>query len=134
MSAACVLSSEMGDAVIAATRAIYDPCSVAAATPISLYDMGLFEGWSVGEGGELVVRLCITFGACTMAPHFARALEEQLGSLPGVTSVRVDIDPTVMWSTDRMTDTGKSRLESRPIRFTDRDRPRPRQWMETVAG
>jgi metal-sulfur cluster biosynthetic enzyme len=112
-------------------ESIYDPCSVAAGTPVSLYDMGLLEGWELSGDGRLTVRLCVTFGACTMAPHFMRAAEESLGSLEGVREVTVVIDTSVLWSTERMTSRGRALLDSRPLRFTPRDAPRPRQWMGT---
>lgn len=123
----------LGAAVVAAMRAIYDPCSVAADTPVSLYDMGLLQGWEHHADGRLEVKLTVTFGACTMAPHFSRALEEQLGALPGVSSVMVTIDASGLWTTDRMTEHGRALLAARPVRFTERDRPRPRQWMESSA-
>ena len=111
-------------------ESIYDPCSVAAGTPVSLYDMGLLKGWELSDEGRLAVRLCVTFGACTMAPHFVRAAEETLGKLEGVREVTVEIDTSVLWSTECMTDRGRALLASRPLRFTSRDAPRPRQWME----
>jgi metal-sulfur cluster biosynthetic enzyme len=117
-------------AVRACFESIYDPCSVAAGTPVSLYDMGLLKGWELTDAGQLTVQLCVTFGACTMAPHFARAAEDLLGKLDGVREVTVEIDTGVLWSTERMTDHGRALLASRPLRFAPRDAPRPRQWME----
>lgn len=111
-------------------ESIYDPCSVAAGTPVSLYDMGLLKGWELSREGRLTVQLCVTFGACTMAPHFARAAEESLGQLDGVREVTVEINAGLLWSTEHMTDRGRALLASRPLRFTARDAPRPRQWME----
>jgi len=118
-------------AVRSCFESIYDPCSVAAGTPVSLYDMGLLKGWELSDQGRLTVQLCVTFGACSMAPHFARAAEESLGKLDGVRAVTVEIDTGVLWSTERMTDHGRALLASRPLRFTAQDAPRPRQWMET---
>ena len=126
--------SELDAAVRACFQAIYDPCSVAAATPVSLYDMGLLEGWSLSSEGVLSVRLCVTFGACTMAPHFVRAAEERLSALPGVREVKVEIDTSVLWTPARMTEHGRTLLQSRPLRFTPQDLPRPRQWMESTRG
>lgn len=125
-------SETLDNAVRRCFESIYDPCSVAAGTPVSLYDMGLLEGWSLSANGILTVRLCVTFGACTMAPHFIRAAETSLSGLDGVREVTVEIDTDVLWSTERMTAQGRALMESRPLRFTPRDAPRPRQWMETL--
>lgn len=133
MNAAAVVRDparpDVGEAVVAAMRAIYDSCSVAAGTPVSLYDMGMLEDWALRADGVLEVRLCVTFGACTMAPHFARALEEQLRPLPGVADVVVSVDATLLWSAERMTEAGRALLADRPRRFTARDLPKPREWM-----
>lgn len=123
----------LGGAVRACFEAIYDPCSVAAATPLSLWDMGLVEDWLVDADNVLVVRLCVTFGACTMAPHFVRAAEEQLAELPGIGGVRVTIDTGILWSPDRMTERAREALARRPERFTRIDMPRPREWQERVS-
>ena len=119
---------ELDAAVRACFQSIYDPCSVAADTPVSLIDMGLLEGWSLAADGVLCVRVCVTFGACTMAPHFVRAAEEQLAALPGVREVKVEIDASVLWTPARMTEHGRALLASRPQRFTRQDLPRPREW------
>ena len=127
---ATMTKSELDSAVRACFQSIYDPCSVAAATPVSLLDMGLLDGWSLAQDGVLSVRLCVTFGACTMAPHFVRAAEEQLSALPGVRQVKIDIDSSVLWTPARMTEHGRQLLENRPLRFAAKDLPRPRQWEE----
>lgn len=124
--------SVLDAAVRGCFESIYDPCSVAAGTPISLYDMGLLQGWELSDNGRLEVRLCVTFGACTMAPHFVRAAEETLGKLDGVHEVAVAIDTQVLWSAERMTDRGRALLAGRPSRFRARDAPRPLQWMEKM--
>ena len=124
----------LDDAVRACFEAIYDPCSVAAATPISIWDMGLVQDWRLDADDVLAVRLCVTFGACTMAPHFVRAAEEQLGRLPGVSGVAVTIDTSIVWTPERMTARGREALARRPERFTRVDMPRPRQWEERAAA
>jgi metal-sulfur cluster biosynthetic enzyme len=126
--------SALDAAVVACFRSIYDPCSVAAATPVSLYDMGLLDSWSLSGAGVLSVRLCVTFAACTMAPHFIRAAEESLGSLPGVREVQVEVDTSVVWTTERMSEHGRALLASRPQRFTAKDMPRPREWEQKMTG
>lgn len=127
-------TSVLDEAVTACFEGIYDSCSVAAGTPVSLYDMGMVDGWTLSADGVLTVRLCVTFGACTMVPHFVRAAEETLSRLDGVRKVDVAVDTSILWSVERMSAKGRALLESRPARFTARDMPRPRQWQEREAS
>lgn len=83
--------------VRAALAGVYDPCSVAAGRPLSLVDMGLFLGARL-DGGTLAVRFAVTFAGCTMAPHFLRAAEAELATLPGVEQVVATVDTSHVWS------------------------------------
>lgn len=91
------------DADIAQTLSrIHDPCSVASGRPISVLDMGLVRGWRLDEAGALHVTFCVTFGGCTMAPHFMRAAERDLAQLPGVRRVTTVVDADFQWTPDLM--------------------------------
>lgn len=92
----------MSDATIAAAlNAVLDPCSVAAARPLGLIDMGLVLGWQ-REAATLIVTLCTTSGECAMAPHFLEAARAALLALPGVERVEMKIDHDFVWTPDRM--------------------------------
>lgn len=118
--------------VLAALGLVYDPCSVAAASPLSIVDMGLLVDWSE-QDGQLHVQLCQTFAGCTMAPKFMAAAEVELAKIPGISKVHVELDPAFFWTPDRMTETGKATMEERRNRFSKRNMPRPRQWQENAV-
>lgn len=91
------------DAAVAAALAdVYDPCSVAAGRPRSLPDMGLVLGATLVPDGTLTVRYAVTFGGCTMAPHFTAAAAERLATLPGVVRVESIVDTSFQWTTSRL--------------------------------
>lgn len=118
-------------------KRVYDPCSVAAGAPLSIYDMGLVERWTLDREGTLRVTLCVTFGACTMFPHFVRGAEETLAGLPDVRRILVEIDHTIEWSPSRMTGYARSFLAVRRREpLFGGEAPRPRQWqkMQQVAS
>lgn len=112
-------------------KRVFDPCSVAAGAPLSIYDMGLVERWTLDREGTLRVTLCVTFGACTMFPHFVRGAEETLEGLPDVRRVVVEIDHTIEWSASRMTAYARSFLAARRgARIFGGEAPQPRQWQK----
>jgi metal-sulfur cluster biosynthetic enzyme len=117
--------------VVEALHRVFDPCSLAANAPLSLIDMGLIRDWRIDREGNLTVRACVTSACCTMAPHFVRAAEEQLAKIPGVTSVRVELDPAFFWTPEAMSPHGKAALEARRRRSIELTGLRPQQWRET---
>jgi metal-sulfur cluster biosynthetic enzyme len=63
---------------------------------LSLTDMGLVRGLSLCAG-TLDLRLGVTFGGCTGAPHFSEAARLALLDIPGITAVHVEIDTSFGW-------------------------------------
>ncbi len=93
-------TSSLESAVWDVLELVMDPCSVAAGRPVSIVAMGLVTEVSAAEGRVSVV-LRTTFPGCTMAPKFAEAAEEQVGSMPGVREVEVSIDPAFTWTPEQ---------------------------------
>jgi metal-sulfur cluster biosynthetic enzyme len=91
----------MDGSIEAILDAIYDPCSVAAGRPLSVWRMGLVLGWEMQPGGCLKVRFCTTFPGCTMSPHFTEAARDRLGALPGVDRVDVVVEAGFLWTEER---------------------------------
>ena len=118
----------LDDKIMAALHQVCDPCSIAANAPISIVDMGLVRDWSVDEGGNLVVRMCVTSPSCTMAPHMIGGVEKLLSQIHEISSIRVDVDPLVFWTPDEMTDSGKEILAGRRKRSLLLARVEPQQW------
>lgn len=117
------MSSGTTDPVMTALGRVYDPCSVACDSPLSIVEMGLVVDVRRDPDGRVTVVLCVTGPCCTMAPHLLRAAEAELARIPGVTSVRVELDPTVLWTTDRMKPPARAKRRRQgpsPVQ--------PRQW------
>jgi len=116
--------------VEAALGRVYDPCSLAANNPLSLIDMGLVLGWDFDPHGNLSVRMCVTSSTCLMAPKFLGAARQELEKIEGIGSVAVDVDPSVLWGPELMTDEGKRLERLRHQRSRHVTRARPQQWRE----
>lgn len=92
------------DAVYAALKSIYDP-----EIPVNIVDLGLIYGVMI-EGGRVEILMTLTMPGCPMGAYIANQVEEKIGGLDGVESVKVDITFDPPWSIDRMTEKGKNIL------------------------
>ena len=54
-----------------------------------LVDLGMYQGADVGPEGEVTVRVALTTAGCPLRTQIQRDVTERVGSIPGVTSVRV---------------------------------------------
>ena len=82
----------------AALDAVVDPCSAAMGAPLGLAEMGLVREIHIGDSGAVSVTMCVTSPCCAFGPTMADAARERVASVPGVQSVQVTIDPSVVWS------------------------------------
>lgn len=128
------MSGAFDQAIREALEQVCDPCSIAANAPVSILDMGLVRGWSVDEQANLAVRMCVTSASCTMGTHMVRAAEALLSRIPGLNSVRVEIDPAVFWSPEDITGRGRDLLEARRSSSLAKAPVVPQQWRAAVRG
>jgi len=117
-------------AVVAAIERVYDPCSLAVNAPLNLIEMGLVRKCSVDDDGIAHVSIGTTAPGCVLVGSILEALEEQIGAVPGVSSVELRVDTSVIWTPDLMTDEGRRKLDARRQESHRRVPVRPRQWME----
>ena len=87
------------EVVIGALDNCYDPCC--RDRKISVVDMGLIERIEIRDR-EVSIEMVLTTGWCPFATRLLGMVEEEVGSLPGVDSVDVEVvwDPT--WTPQRM--------------------------------
>ena len=95
------------EAVIQALDNCYDPCC--RDRKISVVDMGLIEAIDVGDG-EVKIEMVLTTGWCPFASRLLEMVDEEVGKLPTVDQVDVDVvwDPT--WTPERMSDSAREKL------------------------
>ena len=119
--------------IAAALGRVYDPCSIAANTPLSLIDMGLARGWSI-EDGHVTVDIVLTAPFCTMAPHMFEAGEVEMTKIEGVSSVDFIVDHTALWTPDMMTAKGKAARQQRIDASARTVKPQPQEWRRAAAA
>ena len=95
------------EAVIGALDNCYDPCC--RERRISVVDMGLVESIEI-EGGRVGIEMVLTTGWCPFASRLLEMVTEEVGALPAVDSVDVDVvwDPT--WTPERMSESAREKL------------------------
>jgi len=109
---------------------VYDPCSLAANTPLSVIDMGLVRDWSIDDQRQLTVRMCVTTPTCLMGPKLIDAARHELRQITGIEQVTIEVDPSVFWTPDLMSSRGKRTVQGRHQRSRQVATVRPQQWRE----
>ena len=95
------------EAVLNVLRACYDPCC--RERGVSVVDLGLIQEVRV-EDGQVSVAMLLTSGWCPFSTHLTQMIETEVGRLPGVTEVEVEIVWNPVWTPERMSDEARRRL------------------------
>ena len=93
--------------VISALDNCFDPCC--QERRISVVDMGLIESIEILDN-KVRVEMVLTTGWCPFASRLLGMVEEEVGALPGVEAVDVEVvwDPT--WTPERMSAGAREKL------------------------
>jgi metal-sulfur cluster biosynthetic enzyme len=96
-----------------AINGIVDPCSTAMAEPAGIDDMGIVEHVRI-DGDAVEVDLLPTSAHCLFTGLFEEEIEERVGALPWVGSVRVALSSSLdIWDESRMHPRLRERLRLR---------------------
>ncbi|MFR9774151.1 metal-sulfur cluster assembly factor [Nocardia sp. SC052] len=106
------MSSVLQQQVVAALGTVKDPCSIATGRPTSIVDLGLVSLVEVNEEGDVQLILRATSPSCVLIGSILAAADERIAALPGVRSVRAEIDAIAVWTPEMMTPEGRQRLDS----------------------
>jgi metal-sulfur cluster biosynthetic enzyme len=106
-----LLRQQLHDQVMEALAVISDPCSVRNRTPLTLTEMNLVEEVSVTDHGHVSIKLLLTDPGCVFFFDIARAIEEKLEVVPGITSVKVETIGDRWWEPERMEPDVRARLK-----------------------
>jgi metal-sulfur cluster biosynthetic enzyme len=111
---------EIDVAVLDALRDVYDPCC--AEKGVSVVDMGLVRSATV-SGGAARVELILTTGWCPFAARVLEDVRTRVEALPGVADADVTVVWDEAWSTDRLSDSARQKLQflPTPVAAGDRD-------------
>ena len=91
--------------VVDVLKTCYDP-----EIPVDVYELGLVYRVEVDDAGKVEVDMTLTSPACPVAGTLPPEIEQKIGRVEGISSVRVDVVWDPPWNPDRMTDAAKLRL------------------------
>jgi metal-sulfur cluster biosynthetic enzyme len=95
------------EAVIRALDECYDPCC--KDRRISVVDMGLIESVEI-VGREVRIEMVLTTGWCPFASRLLEMVEEEVGKLPAVDAVEVEVVWDPAWTPERMSGSAREKL------------------------
>lgn len=95
------------ETILNVLRTCYDPCC--RERGVSIVDLGLIQEVQVQEG-QVSVAMLLTSGWCPFSMHLTQMIETEVGRLPGVKDVNVEIVWNPTWTPERMSDEARRRL------------------------
>ena len=95
------------EAVIRALDECYDPCC--RDRRISVVDMGLIESVEIMDR-EVRIEMVLTTGWCPFASRLLETVEEEVGKLPAVDAVEVEVVWDPAWTPERMSGSAREKL------------------------
>ena len=91
--------------IVEALRTVYDP-----EIPVDIYELGLVYDVSVDEAGRASIRMTLTSPACPAAEALPPEVEAKARSVPGVSSVALELVWEPPWTPERMSEAAKLEL------------------------
>jgi FeS assembly SUF system protein len=91
--------------VIDMLRTVYDP-----EIPVNVYELGLIYNVDLTPEGAVAIRMTLTSPGCPVAASLPVDVESKVLSIPGVTSVKVDLVWEPQWNPGMMSEAAKLQL------------------------
>ncbi len=76
---------------------------------VSIWDLGLIYDITIDEG-TVAIRMTLTTLGCPLFDLIANPIKEEVGKLPGIKKVEVDLTFEPPWSMDRVSEKAKEQL------------------------
>lgn len=78
---------------------------------VSLWDLGLIYGISIDKKtGDVTVKMTLTTIGCPLFSLISDPIKSEVGKIPGVRKVEVDLTFEPPWNMDRMSEAAKQQL------------------------
>lgn len=91
--------------VVEALRSCFDP-----EIPVNIYELGLIYSVTVGDHGEVEIRMTLTSPYCPAAQSLPPEVQAKAKAVAGVTSANVQVVWDPPWSPSRMSESAKLEL------------------------
>lgn len=96
---------EKEEAVLKMLKTVFDP-----EIPVNIYDLGLIYKIDIQDDGACVITMTLTAPSCPAADFLVEDIEQKVGSVEGIKSVKVDLVFEPEWNKDMMSEEAKLEL------------------------
>ena len=95
----------VGDQIVQQLKTVFDP-----EIPVDIYELGLIYKVKLDEDGAVAIRMTLTSPMCPAAEELPPEVESKARSVPGVSSVVLDLVWDPPWNPGMMSEAAKLEL------------------------
>src|SRR5215475_5291940 len=95
----------VGDQIVQQLKTVFDP-----EIPVDIYELGLIYKVKLDEDGAVAIRMTLTSPMCPAAEELPPEVESKTRSVPGVSSVVLDLVWDPPWNPGMMSEAAKLEL------------------------
>jgi FeS assembly SUF system protein len=95
----------VGDQIVQQLKTVFDP-----EIPVDIYELGLIYKVKLDEDGAVAIRMTLTSPMCPAAEELPPEVESKARSVPGVSSVTLDLVWDPPWNPGMMSEAAKLEL------------------------
>ncbi|MDE3174547.1 MAG: SUF system Fe-S cluster assembly protein [Pseudomonadota bacterium] len=99
-------AAALTDEIIAALKSVYDP-----EIPADIYELGLIYNVDIDDERNVAIEMTLTAPGCPVAGEMPGWVENAVGAVPGINSVKVTIVFDPPWDQSRMSDEARVALD-----------------------
>jgi len=92
--------------IVQALKTVYDP-----EIPADIYELGLIYNVDVDDARMVTIEMTLTAPACPVAGEMPTWVENAVGTVPGVSGVKVNMVFEPPWDQSRMSDEARVALD-----------------------
>ena len=93
---------ELRELIIGQLHTVFDP-----EIPVDIYELGLIYDVAVDATGKATIRMTLTSPSCPAAEQIPPEVEAKARSVPGITSVAVELVWEPPWTPERMSEAAR---------------------------
>ena len=97
--------AQLREQIVEQLKTVYDP-----EIPVNIYELGLIYEVAVEDDGKARIQMTLTTPMCPAAEELPPEVETKARSVPGITTVELDLVWEPPWSPDMMTEAARLEL------------------------
>ena len=99
-------AATLTDSIVTALKSVYDP-----EIPADIYELGLIYNVDIDDEHNVAIEMTLTAPGCPVAGEMPGWVENAVGAVPGIKSVKANIVFDPPWDQSRMSDEARVALD-----------------------